>query len=114
MAACRTPRAGSICRDYQSHNIVSSTVVKSWTTGLLLRPDEVFSGVLNAPVLEIANDALRVLLQLHHVRVDPVGRPQQVIRVIRRFLADTTDFAFIREPGERQTRFKAEYCEVAD
>ena len=35
---------------------------------LLLRPDEVLSGILDAPILEVADDALGVLLQRHHVR----------------------------------------------
>ena len=34
---------------------------------LLLRPDEVLSGILDAPVLEVAHDALRVLLQHRHM-----------------------------------------------
>jgi hypothetical protein len=34
---------------------------------LLLRPDEVLSGILDAPVLEVTHDALRVLLQHHHM-----------------------------------------------
>ncbi len=35
---------------------------------LLLRPDEVLSGILEALVLEAADDALGVLLQPNHVR----------------------------------------------
>ena len=34
---------------------------------LLLRPDEILSGILDAPVLEVAHDALRVLLQHRHM-----------------------------------------------
>ena len=36
---------------------------------LLLRPDEVLSGIPDAPVLEVADNALGVLLQAHHVRI---------------------------------------------
>ena len=36
---------------------------------LLLRPDEVLSGIPDAPVLEVADNALGVLFQAHHVRV---------------------------------------------
>jgi hypothetical protein len=33
----------------------------------LLRPDEVLSGILNTPILEVAHNALRILLQHHHM-----------------------------------------------
>ena len=36
---------------------------------LLLRPDEVLSGIPDALVVEVADNALGVLLQPHHVRV---------------------------------------------
>jgi len=42
-------------------------LVSAFATDLLLRPDEVLSGILDAPVLEVAHDALRVLLQHRHV-----------------------------------------------
>jgi K+-transporting ATPase ATPase B chain len=34
---------------------------------LLLRPDEVLSGILDAPVLEVTHDAFRILFQHHHM-----------------------------------------------
>ena len=37
--------------------------------GLLLRPDEVLSGIPDAPVLEVAYNALGILFQPHHVRI---------------------------------------------
>ena len=36
---------------------------------LLLRPDEVLSGIPDAPVLEVADNAFGVLFKPHHVRV---------------------------------------------
>ncbi len=39
---------------------------------LLLRPDEVLSGILDAAILEVTDDTLGVLLQRHHVR-EPKG-----------------------------------------
>ena len=36
---------------------------------LLLRPDEVLSGIPDAPVLEVAYNALGILFQPHHVRI---------------------------------------------
>ena len=36
-------------------------------SALLLRPDEVLSGILDALVLEVTHDPLRVLLQHHHM-----------------------------------------------
>jgi len=36
---------------------------------LLLRPDEVLSGIPDAPVLEIADNAFGILFQAHHVGV---------------------------------------------
>ncbi len=38
-------------------------------TCLLLRPDEVLSGIPDAPVLEVAYNALGILFQPHHVRI---------------------------------------------
>ena len=43
------------------------SLVASRTTELLLRPDEVLSGILDAPVLEVAHDALGVLLKHRHM-----------------------------------------------
>ena len=36
--------------------------------GILLRPDEVLSGILDAVILEVTDDTLGVLFELHHVR----------------------------------------------
>ena len=35
---------------------------------LLLRPDEVLSGILDAAILEVTDDACGVLFERHHVR----------------------------------------------
>ena len=43
------------------------TEYSSLSTTLLLRPDEVLSGILNTPILEVAHNALRILLQHHHM-----------------------------------------------
>ena len=39
-----------------------------WSS-LLLRPDEVLSGIPDALVLEVAYDALGILFQPHHMRI---------------------------------------------
>jgi hypothetical protein len=41
--------------------------VGSFNHDLLLRPDEVLSGILDAPVLEVTHDAFRILFQHHHM-----------------------------------------------
>ena len=46
----------------ENHRLVAINV-----RHLLIRPDEVLSGILDAPVLEVTHDALRVLLQHRHV-----------------------------------------------
>jgi len=43
--------------------------VASTSGELLLRPCEVLSGIANPPILEVAHDALRVLLQHRHMFV---------------------------------------------
>lgn len=40
---------------------------RAWLTLLLIRPCEVLSRVANVTILEVANNALRVLLQHRHV-----------------------------------------------
>ena len=46
-----------------------------WSS-LLLRPDEVLSGIPDALVLEVAYNALGILIQPHHMRISlPSSKP---------------------------------------
>ncbi len=48
--------------------ILALVSVISITEALLLRPDEVLSGILDAAILEVTDDACGVLFERHHVR----------------------------------------------
>ncbi len=59
----------------QRREILSDAArVLPWSLGvllvtlLLLRPDEVLSGILDAAILEVTDDACGVLFERHHVR----------------------------------------------
>jgi hypothetical protein len=52
----------------QVNHLVQSGAEKVVGRHLLLRPDEVLSGILDAAILEVTDDACGVLFERHHVR----------------------------------------------
>ena len=67
-AGITSDRFVQVPQTYDCEDLISGRV-DAMSAYLLLRPDEVLSRIPDAPVLEVADNALGGLFQAHHVRV---------------------------------------------